>query len=247
MLKDADGVSHHTVAEIGIGDRWVLLDPYFKAFLRKTDGRLLTARELMNYPEEYRAYRALAWRWEYVVTGQKMEASWLDVADFQRGTIFTTVPYLSFTQLFRKVRGRLGTSSRGRAEELPAALQVQGDREPSSRAPDTGRAAARGKPGGSRAVAALLRRFDRARRYELDGEEELASALYVELLHEPDTPDEIQSAARYWLAASAWRAGNHAECLSILGSVAGVSLDARPWREASYMLSRRCSGLRVPE
>jgi len=54
LLLDPSGSSKHVVAETLIGDRWVIVDPSFRALFRLPDGRLVTRTEMKD-PAIFRA------------------------------------------------------------------------------------------------------------------------------------------------------------------------------------------------
>ena len=53
LLLDQNRRSKHVVAEILVGDRWVVVDPAYHTILRKPDGQLVTQSDLRN-PETFR-------------------------------------------------------------------------------------------------------------------------------------------------------------------------------------------------
>jgi Transglutaminase-like superfamily len=48
LLLSPERTTTHVVAEVLIGDRWVVVDPAFRVFLQDAHGRLLTRKELQN-------------------------------------------------------------------------------------------------------------------------------------------------------------------------------------------------------
>jgi hypothetical protein len=48
LLLDTNRTSKHVVVEVLIDDRWVIVDPAYRSFLRLPNGRLLTRAELQN-------------------------------------------------------------------------------------------------------------------------------------------------------------------------------------------------------
>jgi hypothetical protein len=54
LLLDEKRVTKHVVAEVWIKDRWAVVDPLFRTFLRSPEGRLLTKDELKS-PDVLRA------------------------------------------------------------------------------------------------------------------------------------------------------------------------------------------------
>jgi hypothetical protein len=57
LLLDSNRVTEHVVVEVLLGDRWVVVDPSYRAMLRSPTGRLLTRTELQN-PTIFRAATA---------------------------------------------------------------------------------------------------------------------------------------------------------------------------------------------
>lgn len=66
LLLDQNGQSKHVVAEVQVGDRWIVVDPSYHTVFRLPDGRTVTQAELRdphifraatqiipNYPQEY--------------------------------------------------------------------------------------------------------------------------------------------------------------------------------------------------
>jgi hypothetical protein len=48
LLLDSNRVTVHVVAEVLIGDRWIIVDPAFRTLLRGPDGSLLTSHDLAD-------------------------------------------------------------------------------------------------------------------------------------------------------------------------------------------------------
>jgi Transglutaminase-like superfamily len=53
LLLDENRQSKHVVAEIMVGDRWVIVDPAYHTIFRKPDGQMVTQSDLRN-PETFR-------------------------------------------------------------------------------------------------------------------------------------------------------------------------------------------------
>jgi len=50
MLKDKEGVSPHTIAEVFLGGKWIALDPLYGLVFRKDNGNLVTLEEISRDP-----------------------------------------------------------------------------------------------------------------------------------------------------------------------------------------------------
>lgn len=48
LLLDPGSHAKHVAAEVLVGDRWIVVDPAYRSFLRGPDGKLLTKEELAN-------------------------------------------------------------------------------------------------------------------------------------------------------------------------------------------------------
>src|SRR5438046_10180665 len=48
LLLTPDRTTKHVVAEVLIGDRWIVVDPAYRAILRDAQGRSLTRKDLQN-------------------------------------------------------------------------------------------------------------------------------------------------------------------------------------------------------
>ncbi len=214
MLRDAQGVSPHTVAQVLVNHRWVLVDPSFKVIFQDRQGRLLTVEDLSQFPNVLEAYRA------------KTGFHQVTLADFQRGTVFTTPPYTSCGNLVAKIVGGFQRSLR------PSGA-------PHVRTDSASAQAGREDVASSRLVRGI-HRLDQARRYELLNEDERAHILYADLLRDPTVPDQVKAIARYWLARLAWRLGDQETCLAHL-TLPLSSASEEPWRTASQRLWGYCT------
>ena len=58
LLLTPQRTTKHVVAEVHLGDRWVIVDPSYRAFLKDAHGNLLTRRDLQN-PEVFREAASL--------------------------------------------------------------------------------------------------------------------------------------------------------------------------------------------
>jgi len=94
MLQDQDGVSHHTAAEVYLDKKWQHIDPWLGVFPHKSDGSGYTRFEL--------AHDQLALE-KYGYTDQGLAGY-----DFAHSKIFETFPFMSKTNLVRKVFSKFG-------------------------------------------------------------------------------------------------------------------------------------------
>ena len=94
MLQDRDGISRHTAAEVYLNKKWQYIDPWLGVFPHKSDGTGYTRFEL--------AHDQLALE-KYGYTGQGLTGY-----DFAQSKIFETFPFMSTTNLVRKVFSKFG-------------------------------------------------------------------------------------------------------------------------------------------
>jgi hypothetical protein len=94
MLQDRDGISRHTAAEVYLDKKWQYIDPWLGVFPHKSDGSGYTRFEL--------AYDQSAIE-KYGYTDQGLAGY-----DFAHAKIFETFPFMSTTNLVRKVFSKFG-------------------------------------------------------------------------------------------------------------------------------------------
>jgi len=97
MLRDRDGVSHHTAAEVYLDDKWKYIDPWLGVFPHKPDGTAYTRFEFAKN-------QAALVKYGYApgITGY----------DFTNSVVFETFPFMSSANLFRKILGKLSELQR---------------------------------------------------------------------------------------------------------------------------------------
>lgn len=215
MLRNDQGISPHTLTEVRVRGRWVMVDPSFRILFRDVQGYLMTVEELAKFPEWLEAYRA--------------QGASLTVADFQRGTFFTTFPYLPWGAAVKKSMTRL-FSAPPPYHEAPQSSSGEHEPLPSS--------AVRSWPRLPRGI----RQFDRGRRCELLGRDAAAKRLYLRTIQDPLVSDPVRRIARYRLARMAWRQRNKSACLRELEPLLSASTtQLHPGHFAAARLWGRCT------
>lgn len=94
MLQDRDGISRHTAAEVYLDKKWQYIDPWLGIFPHRSDGTGYTRFEFANDQSALEKYRYI----EQGLTGY----------DFAQSKIFETFPFMSTTNLVRKVFSKFG-------------------------------------------------------------------------------------------------------------------------------------------
>ena len=94
MLQDRDGISRHTAAEVYLDKKWQYIDPWLGVFPHRSDGTGYTRFELAHDQSALKKYGYT----EQGLTGY----------DFANSTIFETFPFMSKTNLVRKVFSKFG-------------------------------------------------------------------------------------------------------------------------------------------
>jgi hypothetical protein len=215
FLRRADGVSPHTVAEVRVDGRWVVVDPWLGVMLVDRAGNLAGVADLGESAQLSAGYAILGGR--------------IDEDAFRRGTPSVTFPYQPTTEFLPKVWDRFVGAA---PVEKPVAIAP-----PVAPAPRTGpqaglppgtpsqpsrtekRAAGTAQPGARRVPAmdkltldSAILRMDRARRAHLDGRYDQAIAGYRTVLDGPLPPDMAES-ARFFLGMALLRAGSPREAI----------------------------------
>jgi tetratricopeptide (TPR) repeat protein len=205
FLRDEDGVSPHTVAEVFLDGRWIVVDAWIGAVLHDEDGRLVSVADIQRRP------RILA------LFGYDLIAD-LSADDFARGTPFVTFPYAPVTDVLSRLPSKvvgLRTTSLISSPQDVAAESVH-------RAPSDLSAAE---------VAEDVLTYDSARRMHLDGRYEDAIAGYLSVLRPPIDPD-LGNASRFFLGVALLQAGNPA--LAIAAFSEALEADpATPWTRSA--------------
>jgi tetratricopeptide (TPR) repeat protein len=94
MLQGRDGISHHTAAEVYLDEEWQYIDPWLGVFPHKSDG---TGYTRFEFAQDESALE------KYGYTGQGLTGY-----DFAQSKIFETFPFMSTTNLVRKVFSKFG-------------------------------------------------------------------------------------------------------------------------------------------
>jgi hypothetical protein len=152
FLRDEDGVSHHTVTQVDIGNKWIIADPWAGFLWKDSKGHLLAIDDVTQDPRLYEQFPYSSF-WS------------LSLEDFERGTPFYTFPYQPATDTLKKVLAKIAgqpiappPSSVGLADLVTSGTQ------------------------GGQIDAAAIVLYDRARRAHLDGDFARAVDLYRQSL-----------------------------------------------------------------
>jgi hypothetical protein len=86
MLRDHDGVSHHTAAEVYLESKWQYIDPWLGVFPHKPNGTAYTRYEFAKDQSALVKYG--------YVPG-------LSAYEFSHSIIFETFPFMSFSGLLQ--------------------------------------------------------------------------------------------------------------------------------------------------
>ena len=95
MLRDRDGVSHHTAAEVYLGDKWQYIDPWLGVFPHKPNG---TAYTRFEFAKDQSALEKYGY------------APGLTGYEFSNSVVFETFPFMSLNKLLQKIVSKLGNS-----------------------------------------------------------------------------------------------------------------------------------------
>lgn len=182
FLLRADGFSPHTLAEVHVDGRWILVDPFYGIVWRDASGTLLTVDDVPAQPN-------LLEQFGYLTYGP------LEPADFTRGVEFRSFPYQNLDVAVEKVRTKVMRNS-------IASTIVS----PSSPAPSVVPPAAQATTPVVDAEALRLQMitYDHARRAHLDGRFDEAAKVYRKVLAGPLDP-EIAEAVRFHLGLALLR------------------------------------------
>jgi len=187
-----DGVSHHTVAEVKVGDRWIEADPWIGAVIRDGGGRAMTVDDLVRDP-------AVLGRFGYDVLGVELKPDY-----FVNGIVFRTYPYEGLGELASTVVSKI----RRTPNLIPASVPAVG-------APGSA-------PAGSPATKALIpddptfqdqvRLYATARADQLDGDFSLAAETYAQLDRQ-QLDREMAESVGFFLGLALLRAGQPEEAI----------------------------------
>lgn len=163
FLRAIDGSSPHTVAEVRVDGRWVVVDPWLGTLFLDDAGRPAGVADLGTTAR--------------LPPGYQVVGAGIDEGHFRRATRFESFPYQSWSGLLQKVWRRVSARAGDvRAPRTPAT--------PSARAaPDS--------PAGP--LRAAIIRLDGARRAHVEGRHDDAIAGYREVLGQPIPADMAES------------------------------------------------------
>ena len=88
MLRDHDGVSHHTASEVYLDNKWQFIDPWLGVFPHRSDG---TAYTRFEFAKDQTALE----RYGY--------APGLSGYEFTNSIVFETFPFMSLSKLMQKI------------------------------------------------------------------------------------------------------------------------------------------------
>ncbi len=156
VLQDRDGISRHTAAEVYLDKKWQYIDPWLGVFPHKTNGTGYTRYEFAQNQSAIEKYGYT----EQGLTGY----------DFAQSKIFETFPFMSTTNLVRKVFSKFG-NLRESSSSTPGGLsnveQID-DVNPATGLTDK--------------QLDVLKLYDRARELHLNEDFEGAREIYSKLL-----------------------------------------------------------------
>ena len=110
MLRDHDGISHHTAAEVYLDSKWQYIDPWLGVFPHKADGTAYTRFEFAKN-------QAALVKYGY--------APRLSGYEFSNSVVFETFPFMSSANLFRKIVGKL-SELQGSSNLIPGGVNSGG-------------------------------------------------------------------------------------------------------------------------
>ncbi len=184
-------VSPHSVAEVLVRNRWVVVDAWQGVIWRDLDGTLLSADDATPQLMDRFGYS----QWD-------IQADW-----FKNGTEFRTFPYQSSAAFAAKVLNKLGSSPVAPpviTPQAPAPISPQATGGSYSPAPNPTAPPSPTAAPDQNADAQMLVAYDRARRAQLDGHYATAAAIYRSLLSRP-LPTELGDGCGFWLGVALYR------------------------------------------
>ena len=190
MLRDRDGVSHHTAAEVYLDNKWQYIDPWLGVFPHKSDGTAYTRFEFAKD-------QAVLVKYGY--------APRLTRYEFANSIVFETFPFMSFENLLKKIMSKLdnlhqsSTTSPGGLNNVEQADSGAGKNELT-----TGQ-------------LEILRLYDKARARHLNESFGKARAGYQELIKNEQFTS-IGEAARFFLGVTYFDQHRYADAEKYLKS-----------------------------
>lgn len=203
LLRKRNGVSPHTVAEMRLADRWIMVDPWLGVMLRDAGGKLLSVADFASRPELLREF-------EYA------NSRWLTTGDFRRATVLRTFPYQDLSAFLQKVRNRMG--------QLPVVPTVGAIR------PATAESGSLTQVAGKIPSAEEIVQYDAARRAHLEGRYLEAVSQYEAVL-ETVLDRTISDSAHFFAALARLRAGQARTAINAFDRALKDS-PGTPWRNS---------------
>lgn len=210
QLRREDGRSRHSLAEVRVGDRWILVDPWLGVVLHDDSGHPVTITDLERRPK--------------LLAQAGYEASLsLRVNEFANATVLRTFPYQDFGAFVKKVLIKLRRLPI--FPPLASILPEQGASAVSVRAIASNQAPING---GVLSWRASL--YDAARRAHLNSRYTEAVGYYERILAS-DVEDGIANSTRFFLGLALLRAGQATEALRAFDRALSERSDT-PWRNS---------------
>ena len=168
MLRDRDGISHHTAAEVYLNKKWQYIDPWLGIFPHKSDGSGYTRFE---FAQDYDARK----RYNYTPG--------LSAYEFSHSVVFETFPFMSFTGLMQKVFAKLGNLNESGSAGGLSNVEQNEDGISNVRLTDL--------------QLEILKLYDKARALHLEENFVAARDIYSQLLFNQELPT-ISDSARFF-------------------------------------------------
>jgi hypothetical protein len=221
FLWRADNTSPHTIAEVRLERGWVGADPWLGVLWRDRTGNPVSVQTLVKHPEIFEALG-------YPSFG-------LQLADFERSTIFQTFPYQSPAATVDKVLAKV--RSQPIAPPPVTLAAVAGAAASVSAASDA-------TLGGKVPATDLLIAYDHARRLQLEGRYLEAIEIYG-VLRSGDLPLEMTEAVDFFVGLAHLRSGNASRAAQWFAGALSRNPDSE-WRN-SLLIYRGLSLIELEE
>ena len=182
MLRDHDGVSHHTAAEVYLDKKWQYIDPWLGVFPHKDDG---TAYTRFEFAKDQSAL--LKYGYAPGLTGY----------EFSNSVVFETFPFMSFNKLLQKIVKKLGNLHESSAIN-PGGLSNAGRIEDQATKVKTSEVV---KVRISNSQLETLSLYDKARSRHLDEDFIGARAIYQSLVNNSQI-ETIRDSARFFMGVT---------------------------------------------
>ena len=174
MLRDHEGISHHTAVEVYLASKWQYIDPWLGVFPHKSDRTAYTRFEFAKD-------QAALIKYGY--------APGLTGYEFSNSVVFETFPFMSFDKLLQKVVSKFGNLHESSSTSPGGVNNVEQTINGSD---------------GNRLTASQLKVlafYDKARANHLNENFDKARASYQELIKNEQITS-IREAARFFLGVT---------------------------------------------